>query len=153
MAVAAACVSVSAAAALASPAARQSGAPAPVSPLSVWNGVYTGAQAARGAARYGQYCEACHGTDLGGNQADEIPALVWDTFMLRWSERTVKDLVDSISRSMPADKPASLSPRVYVDIVAYLLEANKFPSGSAELDRDPARLGNIVIEKAATKQN
>jgi hypothetical protein len=34
---------------------------------------------------------------------------------------------------MPADDPASLEDRRYLDILAYLIQANGFPAGSREL--------------------
>jgi hypothetical protein len=49
---------------------------------------------------------------------------------------------------MPRDKPGSLSARAYVDIAAYILQANKFPSGDRELDRDPKKLEQVVIERS-----
>ena len=45
---------------------------------------------------------------------------------------TVKDLYESMKRSMPKDKPGSLSARVYADLVAYIFQTNKFPSGTRE---------------------
>ena len=37
--------------------------------LSVWNGVYTTAQAERGQLVYAGQCSRCHGENLGGNRA------------------------------------------------------------------------------------
>jgi cytochrome c5 len=116
-------------------------------PRSVWDGVYTDEQARRGEIQYGRACESCHGADLSGNEVDEVPALVWDTFLASWSGRTVKDLLESTTRAMPREKPGSLSARAYLDVIAYILQANKFPSGSRDLDRDPKVLEQIVIER------
>jgi hypothetical protein len=58
----------------------------------------------------------------------------------------VQALYDRISTAMPADAPGTLEPAAYLDITAYLLEANGFPRGPRELDR--GRLGAIVIEKS-----
>jgi Cytochrome C oxidase, cbb3-type, subunit III len=117
-------------------------------PRSVWDGVYTDEQARRGEIQYGRTCESCHGADLSGNEVDEVPALVWDTFLGSWSGRTVKDLLEATTRAMPREKPGSLSARAYLDVIAYILQANKFPSGSKELDRDPKVLEQIVIERS-----
>jgi S-disulfanyl-L-cysteine oxidoreductase SoxD len=117
-------------------------------PRSVWDGVYTDEQARRGEIQYGRACESCHGADLSGNEIDEVPALVWDTFLASWSGRTVKDLLESTTRAMPREKPGSLSARAYLDVIAYILQANKFPSGSRDLDRDPKVLEQIVIERS-----
>lgn len=114
---------------------------------SVWDGVYSDEQARRGETQYARNCESCHGQDLSGNQIDEIPALVWDAFLTQWNERTLKDLYELVNRSMPKDNPKSLNARAYIDVIAYLLQANKFPSGTRELSLNPAALGEIVIER------
>jgi cytochrome c5 len=114
---------------------------------SVWDGVYTDDQARRGEAHYARSCESCHGADLSGNPVDEIPALAWDAFLLHWNDKTIKDLFDSIKRAMPQDKPGSLNARAYVDVIAYLLQVNKFPSGPKEIGLNPDVLANIVIER------
>ncbi len=115
---------------------------------SVWDGIFTEAQVARGERDYGRSCERCHGVDLTGDPSMEIPALQEAPFLEEWKGRTLKDLFDRIKRSMPADEPDSLTTRAYVDIVAYLLNANHFPSGSRELSRDPGDLQQFQIEIA-----
>jgi len=115
---------------------------------SVWDGVYTEAQAARGERQYGRSCEQCHGPDMSGDQVEEIPSLVLESFMTDWNGKSVRELFDTVKRSMPKDKPGSLGTGAYVDLVAYLLQANKFPSGAKELSRTPEQLDPIVIERA-----
>jgi hypothetical protein len=124
------------------------GQDAAASRRSVWDGVYTEEQAKRGEGQYSRNCEACHGVDLAGNQVNEIPALVWDAFLTQWGDRTLKDLYETVSRSMPRDNPKSLNSRAYVDVIAYVLQMNKFPSGTKELGLNPAALGEIVIERS-----
>ena len=114
---------------------------------SVWDGVYTDDQARRGEAHYARSCESCHGADLSGNPVDEIPALAWDAFLMHWSDKTIKDLFDTIKRSMPQGTPGSLNARAYADVIAYLLQVNKFPSGPNELGLNPDVLAHIVIER------
>ena len=119
----------------------------PPAKQSVWDGVYTDAQASRGERQYGRACERCHGADLAGDPVQEIPALSLDSFMTAWSGRNVKDLFDTVKRSMPKDKPGSLGTGAYVDVVAYLLQANRFPSGARELPRAAEQLETITIER------
>lgn len=119
----------------------------PPAKQSVWDGVYTDTQASRGERQYGRACEHCHGPDLAGDAVNEIPALSLDSFMTSWSGKSVKDLFDTVKRSMPKDKPGSLGTGAYIDVVAYLLQANRFPSGSRELPRTPDDLDAIVIER------
>jgi mono/diheme cytochrome c family protein len=120
----------------------------PPAKQSVWDGVYTDAQAARGERTYGRSCEQCHGSDLAGDPVMEIPALSLDSFMTSWSGKSVRELFDTVKRAMPKDKPGSLGAGAYVDVVAYLLQANKFPSGNHELPRTPEQLDAIVIERS-----
>ena len=47
-------------------------------PKTQWDGVYTEAQAARGALVYSQYCASCHGPDLSGSEM--APALTGGEF-------------------------------------------------------------------------
>jgi cytochrome c len=122
----------------------------PAAKQSVWDGVYTEAQAARGERQYGRSCEQCHGPDMSGDQVEEIPSLVLDSFMTDWNGKSVRELFETVKRSMPKDKPGSLGTGAYIDVVAYLLQANKFPSGARELDRNPERLAPIVIERSKT---
>jgi S-disulfanyl-L-cysteine oxidoreductase SoxD len=119
----------------------------PPAKQSVWDGVYTDIQASRGERQYGRACEHCHGADMAGDPVQEIPALSLDSFMTAWSGRNVKDLFDTVKRSMPKDKPGTLGTGAYVDVVAYLLQANRFPSGPRELPRAPEQLETITIER------
>jgi mono/diheme cytochrome c family protein len=114
---------------------------------SVWDGVYTEDQARRGETQYGRNCQSCHGTDLAGNEVNEVPSLAWEGFLTQWNNRTVKDLFDTVKRAMPKDNPGSLNTRAYVDVIAYLLQANKFPSGARDLSLNTDALAQIVIEK------
>jgi mono/diheme cytochrome c family protein len=119
------------------------------SPASVWEGVYSGQQAARGAALYQTACASCHGDKLQGK--GQTPALAGSDFVMNWSGMTVGDLFDKIQTSMPADKPGSLSREQNAGLVAYLLNANKFPSGAAELSSEAAQLQKIRFEAAPAK--
>jgi mono/diheme cytochrome c family protein len=119
------------------------------SPVSVWDSVFSDAQAARGVALYQAACGSCHGDKLQGK--GPTPALTGSDFVMNWSGMTVGDLFDKIQTSMPADKPGSLSREQNASLVAYLLNANKFPSGKAELSSDADRLRQIRFEAAAAK--
>lgn len=122
---------------------------APTTTSTIWSGVYSAAQARRGLLEYARSCEHCHGASLTGNPTDEVPSLVADGFMFHWKGRTVQDLYARLSKSMPSDAPGSLDAGTYLDLAAYLLEANGFPSGQQELNRD--RLSALVIEKSPSR--
>jgi quinoprotein glucose dehydrogenase len=119
----------------------------PAAKRSVRDGVFSQGQADRGRRVYGRSCEHCHGASLEGNDVSEIPTLVYEPFMRQWNGRTVKDLFEHVSRSMPADARGSLTPRNYSDVVAFVLESNGFPVGEADLSEKPDELAAIMIER------
>src|SRR5215472_13507222 len=112
---------------------------------SVWDGVYTAAQAERGRSAYETSCVNCHNRDLAGSV--RAPALRGDKFMLSWQNGSVNNLYSKIRFSMPATYPDSVSDDVKLDILAYLLQQNGFPAGSADLKMDSERLEAIQIVK------
>src|SRR5437870_641167 len=73
---------------------------------SVWDGVYTQAQANRGKAAYAERCASCHGAGLGGGE--EAPALTGDKFLAKWRNRSVDELLESIRTTMPPGQPGTL---------------------------------------------
>ena len=110
---------------------------------SIWDGVYTEGQAARGATQYGASCASCHAEDLRGNS--NAPSLVGVSFMFLWENRSLGDLFTTIRTGMPTNAPNSLPAQGYLDILAYILGANEFPAGEDELGADLAALGQISI--------
>ena len=101
---------------------------------TVWDGVYTEAQAARGETQFEARCSRCHES---GPRRDEA-------FRRDWSGTDVESLFSQIKKSMPADAPSSLSDSSYLDIVAYMLKVNAFPAGASELSADAIK--SIRIE-------
>ena len=112
---------------------------------SAWGGVFTDEQVARGEKAYEQECAACHLDDLLGDGI--APPLVGVPFSFRWTDLSVGDMYMAIRTTMPQGAPASLSPQGYVDIVAFMLAKNDFPSGSEELPTDEDALQEIIIDE------
>ena len=111
-------------------------------PRTVWDGVYTDAQAERGGAAYQQACVACHRDDLRGDNT--APSLVGESFTFLWGDMEVGALAEKIQKLMPPERPGTLPAQTYSDIIAFILKKNGFPAGMAELGADPAAL-HIVI--------
>lgn len=107
--------------------------------------VYTDAQAARGRTVYAAKCASCHGEMLEGKSA---PPLAGKDFVAVWGTRPLSDLASKIRNTMPADDPGKMTPAGTADLVAYILQAGKFPSGSADLPTDEAALKSIVLSTA-----
>jgi hypothetical protein len=76
-----------------------------------------------------QHCVRCHKDDLNGIEG----ALKGDAFMERRREDTVETLYLDIKATMPRGNAGRLPADTYVDLIAYILQANGFPEGSDEL--------------------
>lgn len=92
---------------------------------------YTTAQAQSGASLYQQDCALCHLPDLTGSF--EANALNDSNFRNNWSNRGVSDLLSLLRRTMPPQAPGSLDEQQYIEIVAFLLEANAVAAGQTPL--------------------
>jgi hypothetical protein len=71
------------------------------------------------------------------------PPLVGQSFMANWSERPLADVVDKIQKTMPFEKPGSLSREQSADLLAYTLQVGRFPAGPTELSA--GTLAQIVM--------
>jgi mono/diheme cytochrome c family protein len=122
-------------------------APAPAAGSGIWSGVYTEVQAKRGESTANKACGSCHGVDLMGGEAG--PSLVGLEFLGNWNQQSLGDLFDRIHATMPADSPGSLSLSDTADVIARVLQLNKFPAGQKDLPTDTTALGQIKIEATA----
>lgn len=104
-------------------------------PRTVWDGVYTEAQAERGRNIYLASCARCHGDNLAGFGG----SLDGKRFMEGWSEDTLHSLFSRIQTTMPPGQSGSLEDQAYVDIVSFILSRNDFPVGEADLGPDGLR--------------
>lgn len=115
---------------------------------TVWDGVYTEAQAERGRERYRALCGYCHRDDLrGGGSEAGAPALRGPFFLNQWRGRPLVDLFVTIGTTMPQQDPDSLRAQVVIDVVAYLLRQNGMPPGETELPPRLDPLRDIVLSR------
>ena len=101
------------------------------------DGVYTAAQAERGKKTFSDKCTACH----------EPSRFSGETFYESWNNKSLKEIWDVASGTMPEDNPGSLKQNEYADIIAYFLSLNEFPAGDAELQPGAAPMAAIKVEK------
>lgn len=106
--------------------------------------IYTAEQAQAGAAVYSQACAACHGSQLEGVAA---PALKGQAFgdMATAQSLTADALLDVVADTMPQSDPGSLKPEDYNAVVAYILQQNGYPAGTAALSKAEPGLKDIKI--------
>ena len=93
---------------------------------------YSADQAEQGGAVYGRRCESCHGDTMTGGVGGG-PPLTGDYFFSLWGEQPLSTLYSFIKSAMPEDNPGSLSNSQVTLVLAYILQFNGFPAGSAEM--------------------
>lgn len=130
-------LALAAVAILASTVAVRAGAqtPAAAAPKTTKSRVYSAAQAARGGELYMNTCVSCH-----------PPSTYKGAVFLNWQGRSLADLLEFLADKMPKNDPGSLTPKEYMDVVAYLLKINSMPVGRADLPTTPATLRGITID-------
>jgi S-disulfanyl-L-cysteine oxidoreductase SoxD len=113
---------------------------------TVWDGVYTESQAARGMTAFGQSCAGCHALAAQGKAP-----LVGDAFWKSFAQKSVGDVLEFVSTYMPNGNPGSLTEPTYRDIVALMLKSNGFPAGTTELGGDTIAGVQIVPKDGSTE--
>ena len=109
--------------------------------ITVADGVYSEAQANRGAAAYEVACAGCHRADLSGNSG---PALKEERFARVYAGKDLKTLYSKVADTMPRNTPGSLTTDVYLDVVAHMLKENGFKPGARELTADALEAIRVV---------
>jgi len=110
---------------------------------TTWDSVYTTAQASRGETAYEKTCARCHGASLGGG--DESPALTGGNFLENWNGLPLSDLQKRIKTTMPSDTVGIYDIQLVTDVIAFMLRANGYPAGAAELPKEAEPLKEIVV--------
>ena len=87
---------------------------------------FLASQATRGATIYGATCASCH----------EQAKFVGQAFVESWKDRRVYDLYALVRGTMPLDNPGGLKEQEYLDVIAYILQANHAPAGPDSLKAD-----------------
>ena len=102
--------------------------------------VFTAQQATAGRGDYNSQCAMCHGTALLGPDA---PALVGAEVMQNFD--TAAGLYGYTAVAMPPQAPGKLSEETYVNILAYILQANGAQPGDTALTADIDELDSIKL--------
>ena len=113
---------------------------------SIWDGVYSRDQVARGKKSYGIECADCHGDQLEGD-GKKSPPLKGEEFFKAWTNKSVHKLIDQTWRTMPPEDPRTLSKELCADVTAYILAENGYPAGQADLKHNAADLRQIMIAR------
>ena len=106
-------------------------------PETTMDGIYTAAQAERGAGLFEQHCARCH-------SLREFSGPMFDTV---WTGTPAAALYLRIANTMPMDQPGSLGTEQVSALVAHIFAANGMPAGEAPLPGDPEWLAGIRIAR------
>jgi len=106
-------------------------------------GPFTSQQAAAGRAAYQAHCASCHLADLAGR--NEAPPLAGSNFMNVWRDRSTRELFTYI-QTMPPGSAGKLDQQTYLEVTAFILEAN----GAVQGDQPLAPATEIAIHSIAT---
>ncbi len=87
---------------------------------------YTRTQASRGDRFFEETCLSCHSSSEFRGRS----------FQRTWRGRSVADLYDEVVYTMPDDNPGGLPTQTYLDVIAYILQMNRFAEGDIELSSD-----------------
>ena len=106
--------------------------------------VYSAAQAERGKKVVENHCVACHGDNLSGLEG---PALIGNSFMVKWEPLDLGALFKDIRDTMPSGAVSSVTNEDKLDAIAYLLQQNGYSEGNVELTVNLEALSRIPLSR------
>jgi len=109
--------------------------------------LFTDAQAKSGEQSYVRACAGCHGRALTGVTA---PPLTGPAFARSWRDPrvTLDDLFFVMRTTMPPRQSNALTADERVDVFAYVLSANGYPSGASPLTMSTTALRGLRLDIA-----
>ena len=107
-------------------------------PQTSADGIFTAAQADRGAGLFDQHCARCH----------SIQEFTGPAFNTVWAGTPASALYLRIANTMPMDQPGSLGTEQTTALLAYILDSNGMPSGNLPLSGDLPWLTGIQMATA-----
>ena len=108
------------------------------------DGVYSKEQADGAKAQFEKLCANCHAFTVAEKKKPKDLPLGDEPFFETWTGRPLSEMISIIALTMPNDGSALVTDQEAVDLVAYILQRNGFPTGSKPLSKDTA---SAVIER------
>jgi S-disulfanyl-L-cysteine oxidoreductase SoxD len=115
----------------------------PVTPPATTTAQNFAGQVTMGQKLYGEKCASCHGDSGEGKKAPAVVGIAKGALPLdppatakarKNQFKTVADIADFVTKTMPPDSPGSLSADEYWAILAFDLKANGIDLGEKKLD-------------------
>jgi cytochrome c5 len=108
--------------------------------------IFSKEQATRGGELYVKSCEHCHTPEKVPAGKKPGPPVKGDKFFEVWSDRPVGELYGSILNTMPSDGSMVLTSDQTLDLIAYILQINGMPEGTAPLKNDETMKTTVIIK-------
>ena len=106
-------------------------------PETSMDGIYTAAQAQRGAGLFESLCARCHSVqEFSGRAFDSI-----------WAGVPAAALYTRIANTMPLDQPGSLGIAQVTSLMAHIFDANGMPAGDTALEGDMDFMMSITLAR------
>src|SRR5262245_20861773 len=103
---------------------------------------FTLAQAAAGKAAYAEHCVTCHGGHL--DDGAFAPPLSGEQFHVNWGGKPLDQLYAKLL-TMPPGGKGNLGDDAYVNLLAYILQANRVSEGKTPLPSEPSTLATMMF--------
>lgn len=111
---------------------------------TIWDGVFTAAQAEAGGVLYTANCAVCHGKTGRGSPGG--PGITGANLNKQWEEIPLLDFFTFAHTKMPPGKAGMIgTAQDYVNIIAYVLDMHGAEPGESELVYNEEQLANIYI--------
>ena len=104
-------------------------------------GVYSREQASRGQQVFLGMCKNCHTPE-----SHTTPS-----FTAKWEGKPLSELFQYLRDQMPKNEPGSLNVEEYADVLAYILQLNRMPSGQNDLPTEPNQMKAIRFTTKSSK--
>jgi alcohol dehydrogenase (cytochrome c) len=109
---------------------------------------FTTEQAEAGRTVYAASCAGCHLPDLGGR--NEAAPLAGPNFLNSWRDKTVRELYEYISTTMPPTGQ-KLPSSDYLAVTAFILQSNRAQAGAQALSAaNTTSIGALITTTTAT---
>ena len=106
-------------------------------PETSMDGIYTSAQAQRGAGLFESLCARCHSVqEFSGRAFDSI-----------WAGVPAAALYTRIANTMPLDQPGSLGIAQVTSLMAHIFDANGMPAGDTALEGDMDFMMSVTLAR------
>ena len=106
-------------------------------------GIFTNKQVESVVDLYTNACAPCHGKDFRGSEFGN--ALIGNRFQEKWKEKSLGEFFQYTKSTMPITNPGAYDDETYTSLIAFILNANNFPTGSKALSSNKEELDKIIF--------